>query len=249
MRLALVGALWALVLTPPMESVWVYDPPDTDWPGMRWVPRTFGPTLESWGALSFGRPDLGPYEVYGKGFFVVYLAMMPLTLAVHRRYVASGGEARLERWTWRALWWGLLCAALGDFISYWGMSAPGTVGTVLWSNGFAIEVLAILLLLLPGMTGYAVGLLVWPHLPWWSGLMLLTWIPVSVLILVYVSEYVPNAVVAPLAIIWALIGLWMAGSARSVRPLLTEPNRDTRQQRPSSPLARRHRESASTDPR
>ncbi len=212
-RLALAGALWALILTPPMESVWAYDPSGTDWAGMHWVPRTFGPTLESWGVLSVTSSGLDPYAVYGKGFFLVYLAMTPLALAVHRRYLASGGDGRIERWTWRALWWGLLLAALGDVASYWGVSLPGSVGMALWSNGFALETMAAALLLLPGVTGYALGLLVWPHLPRWSGLILLTWIPSSALTLLYVSAYVPNAVIAPLALLWALVGLRMPGSA------------------------------------
>ena len=213
-RLALAGALWALALTPPMESVWAYDPSGTDWAGMHWVPRTFGPTLESWGALSVTSSGLDPYALYGKGFFLVYLAMLPLALAIHRRYVASGGAGRLERWTWRALWWGLLLAALGDAASYWGLSLPGSVGRALWGNGFALETIATALLLLPGVTGYAWGLLVWPHLPRWSGLILLTWIPAAALTLLYLSAYLPNAVIAPLALSWALVGLRMTCSAK-----------------------------------
>ena len=83
---AIAGGVIGLVLTPPMASIWAYDPPSTPWASMHWVERTFGPTLESWGALSFGWSGHGPYEVYGKGFFLVYAAMAPIVRLVHQRY-------------------------------------------------------------------------------------------------------------------------------------------------------------------
>ena len=58
---SIAGAVVGVVVTPFMASVWEYDY------GVVWstteglVTRVFGPTLESWGALSFGSDGL-PYE-------------------------------------------------------------------------------------------------------------------------------------------------------------------------------------------
>ncbi len=219
-RCAVLGALLGLVLTPPMAAVWAYDPPDTDWASSRWVTRTFGPTLESSGALSFGRAEFGPYEVYGKGFFLVYLAMVPVVRVVHTRYVASGRNSKWEKWTWRMLWWGLLLAAAGDFATYWGVSVGGRAGQVLWSNGFGVEILANVFLLIPGTTLFAAGAVTRRQLPWWAGLLLLAWIPMCAVILVHVTAYVPNAVIVPLSLIWALVGVWLIAHDGGPSPAL-----------------------------
>lgn len=79
-------------------ATWAYDPPSTSWGSMPWVERTFGPSLESWGALSFGESAIDPYEIYGKGFFLVYAAMAPIVRLVHRRYGARGGTSQ---WAFR----------------------------------------------------------------------------------------------------------------------------------------------------
>ena len=145
--IAIAGGVIGLVLTPPMASIWAYDPPSTQWESMHWVERTFGPTLESWGALSFGWSEHGAYEVYGKGFFLVYAAMAPIMRLVHQRYRAQGGTSRWELRTWQVMWWSLLVCAAADFASYWGISVPGPLGEVLWGGAFSMELVASLVLL------------------------------------------------------------------------------------------------------
>jgi hypothetical protein len=204
---AIAGALLGLALTPPMAAVWAYDPPLTRWETTTWVERTFGPTLASSGALSFGRSDLGPYEVYGKGFFLVYLAMVPIVRLVHERYRASGGTSTWELWTWRVMYSALLVAAVGDFLSYWGVSLPGPIGETLWGGGFGIELLASAVLLL-STTLYGVLSLRLRVVPIGAAILLIAVIPVAMLTLGNVVAYVPNGYAVPLSLAWATIGIW-----------------------------------------
>ncbi len=67
---------WWLV-TPFMESIWVYEE-GVIWADMALLTRLFGPTLESAGLLTFGGENV-PYQVFGKGFVLVYL-MAPKAL-------------------------------------------------------------------------------------------------------------------------------------------------------------------------
>ena len=63
---SIASAVVGVLVTPFMASVWESD--DVVWSTTEGlVTRVFGPTLESWGALTFGSGDL-PYEVYGKFF-------------------------------------------------------------------------------------------------------------------------------------------------------------------------------------
>lgn len=204
---AIAGAALGLLLTPPMAAVWTYDPPFTPWATMTWVERTFGPTLESWGALSFGRAELGPYEVYGKGFFLVYLAIVPIVRLTHERYLRRGAS-RWERWTWRFMWASLLVAAAGDFASYWGVSVPGPAGEALWSGGFGVELIAAAMLLV-STTVYGIVSRRLRILPVWASIMLIAVIPLAILMLGNVVAYIPNGYAVPLSITWAAVGVWL----------------------------------------
>lgn len=204
---AIAGAALGLLLTPLMAAVWSYDRRFTPWATMTWVERTFGPTLESWGALSFGRSELGPYEVYGKGFFLVYLAMVPIVRLIHERFL-RGRSSRWELWTWRLMWASLLVAAAGDFASYWGVSVPGPVGASLWGGGFGVELLAAAVLLV-STTIYGIVSLRLRILPVWASILLIAVIPLAILTLGNVVAYIPNGFAVPLSIIWALIGVWL----------------------------------------
>ena len=204
---AIAGAALGLLLTPPMAAVWAYEGRFTPWATMAWVERTFGPTLASWGALSFGRSELGPYEVYGKGFFLVYLAMVPIVRLMHQRFL-RGGSSRWELWTWRFMWASVLAAAAGDFASYWGVSLPGPVGDSLWIGGFGVELLAAAVLLV-STTAYGIVSLRLRILPVWASILLIALIPLAILTLGNVVAYIPNGFAVPLSITWALIGVWL----------------------------------------
>ncbi len=222
---ALAGFVVALALTPPMAAIWAYDPPSTEWASMPWVERTFGPTLEGWGALTFQWGQLDPYQVYGKGFFLVYLAMMPLLLHVHDRYRSGGGASRWELRTWRVMWLSLCANAVGDFVSYWGVSVPGPVGEVLWGGGFFIELLASAALL-ASTTLYG-GLSLRVHiLPMWTSLALVAVIPSALVMLAVVVEYIPNGYALPLSFAWAAYGVTLLVSPGS--PLAPTPRHPDR---------------------
>ena len=180
---------------------------------MTWVERTFGPGLESAGALSFGRADLGPYEFYGKGFFLVYLGMVPITWLVHQRFRKAGGHSRWELWTWRVMWVSLVVAAVGDFASYWGVSLPGAVGEGLWSGGFGVEMLATAALLV-STTLYGALSLKLRIAPVWASILLIAVIPLAAVTLGNVVAYIPNGYAVPLSLVWAAISVWLVLQAQ-----------------------------------
>ena len=103
---SIASAVVGVLVTPFMASVWESD--GVLWSTTSTVTRIFGPTLESWGALSFGSGDL-PYEVYGKFFVFVYLLMLPIVRYVHVLQSTSATSA-WERRTWRVLWIALIVA-------------------------------------------------------------------------------------------------------------------------------------------
>ena len=176
---AIAGALIGIALTPFMAAVWVYDPPvNYWWANGSWVLRTFGPTLESAGALTvgFGIFENGSYEVYGKGFFLVYLGMVPIVKLVHGLNAGSDKAGRLEKWSWRVMYVALLVAALGDFTSYWGISLPGSLGETLWVAGFGVEILAFLVMIV-ATTVYGVVSLRLRVIPIWASALLIATIP------------------------------------------------------------------------
>ena len=52
-RASVAGASIGLAITPFMTAVWAYDP-GVVWDDLSLLVNVVGPTLESWGALSFG---------------------------------------------------------------------------------------------------------------------------------------------------------------------------------------------------
>ena len=211
-----------IAVTPFMAAVWAYEP-GVVWDDMSLLGKTVGPTLESWGVLSFGAAktfaadggiltDGTAYEVYGKAFFLVYLLMLPVVRYVHgltKEQSGSKWEARF----WQVMWVGLIVAGVGDAVSYWGISLPDPVGHSLWGGGFLVEILA-MLVVMGATTAYGIVGLRLRVLPLWSSLLLTAFVPIAVLTLATVTAYVPNAVVVPLSIIWAAIGVWVLTTER-----------------------------------
>lgn len=135
---AVVGAVFGLALTPFMAAVAVFTE-DIVWSDFGTpVERFFGPLLEDASAITFGEPGLA-YDVYGKAFFVVYLLMLPIIRLVHREYRTAGGSSRIELWRWRIVHAALLAGGVGDFISYWTLSIPESIGETAATFGFLVE--------------------------------------------------------------------------------------------------------------
>lgn len=203
---AFAAAALGVALTPVMATVAVVHP-DIVWSDLTVVERTFGPLLESTGALTFGAGDVA-YRVYGKAFFLVYLLMLPIVRLVHRAYREAGGTRRGELWSWRAMYAALLVALVGDVIAYWALSIPGANGDGIAGAGFAIEVAAMVTLLVATAV-YAVVAGRYRVLPRWGGWLFVATVPVAWLSGIYVVSYFPNAFVVPLSVGWAAIGIWL----------------------------------------
>ena len=209
---AIAGAVIGVAITPFMASVWLG--PSVFWDNTPLLTRLVGPTLESWGALSFGTEST-PYEVYGKTFFLVYLLMLPIVRYVHLLQEKSS-PSKWERKTWRILWIALIAATIGDGVSYWGISVPEPVGEFLWGGGFMVEILA-MLVVLGSTTLYGIISMRIRVIPIWVSALLTAIVPIGVGTVISVTDYVPNAVVVPMSIVWALLGGWVL--TRHVEPL------------------------------
>lgn len=217
---AIAGAAIGIAITPFMASVWVYQP-FVFWDNTSLLTRAVGPTLESWGALSFGSENT-PYEVYGKTFVFVYLLMLPIVRYVH----VLQSDSPLPKWerrAWRILWIALITATVGDGVSYWGISLPEPVGEFLWGGGFLIETLAMLVVLV-STTVYGIISIRIRVIPLWASVLLTAIIPVGVVTLANVTDYIPNAIVAPMSIIWAMLGVWVLTHHAEQPTLASEPS-------------------------
>ena len=220
--MAIVGAIVGIAVTPFMAAVWAFEP-GVVWDELSLLERTVGPTLESWGALSFGAgrvtaadgtilSEATPYEVYGKAFFLVYLLMLPIVRYVHGLH-GMRTQSKWEARTWRVLWVSLIVAGVGDAVSYWGISLPDPTGHALWGGGFLVEILA-MLVVLGATTVYGVVGLRLRVLPLWASVLLSAVVPIGVMTVATVTAYVPNAVVVPISIIWAAIAIWVLATER-----------------------------------
>lgn len=209
---SIAGAVVGVLITPFMASVWEYDSFVVWSTTEGLVTRVFGPTLESWGALSFGSGDL-PYEVYGKFFVFVYLLMLPIVRHAHVLQSASASST-WERRTWRILWMSLIVATVGDAMSYWGVSLPEPVGGFLLGLGFMIESLTLLVVLV-ATTIYGIVSIRIRVIPLWAAVALTAIIPILWFSLAGLTWYIPNGVVVPMSVIWAAIGVWVLATDRN----------------------------------
>jgi hypothetical protein len=147
--------------------------------------------------------------------------MLPVVRYVHRLHT---GEARSKREarTWGVMWVALIVAGVGDAVSYWGISLPDPIGHSLWGGGFLVEILA-WLVVWGATTAYGIMGIRLRVLPLWASVLLMAIVPIGVLTLATVTTYVPNAVVVPLSIIWAAIGVWVLAAERRQRSILQSP--------------------------
>jgi hypothetical protein len=205
------GFAWCVLITPFMSAVWAYSGGES-WANAPLIERTFGPPLERSGWLEFGPNDL-PYEVFGKGFFLVYWAMLPVVRLVRDRSAVASDHA-VTRVFAKVLYQALWVALVADFVSYWGVSVPGSFGETLWGAGFMIEMLALVALMVStaiyGVAAARAGYLAWPM----GALMFGSVIAVAPSLL-FITGYIPNGVVLPLSAAWAVLAVWMYVDADS----------------------------------
>jgi hypothetical protein len=222
---AIVGALLGFALTPFMATAWVFSP-SIVWADLGTpFERFFGPLLEGSGALTFGE-DGAAYRLYGKGFFMVYLLLVPIVRLVHHAYRNAGGTSRVELRSWWVMYAALLAALVGDFVAYWALSIPGGGGDFGATVGFLIEFNAVLLLLLSAGV-YGVVAARFKVLPRWGAWLLILIVPVSWATGTFVVAYFPNSWTVPFSIGWGAIALWLlAGTptrSDGVWPLPIDP--------------------------
>jgi hypothetical protein len=224
---AVCGFLWCATLTPLMAAVWLHGGGEA-WDSGTLIERTFGPVLEARGLLTFGEGDL-PYEVFGKGFFLVYLLMLPAVLAVPGRLGHRGGldVVRVSAW---AICGAVVAALMGDFASYWGVSLTGRLGELLWGGGFLLEMLALVVLMV-GMVVYGVAAARAGRVSRAVGALLSGAVIAVVPTVVFVTDYVPNGIVLPLSLAWAICAVIMlapgqssSGVSKGKRPVSGEAN-------------------------
>jgi hypothetical protein len=200
------------VLTPFMASVWAYGDGGS-WANDTLIERTVGPSLEAWGLLSFGHRGL-PYEVFGKGFFLVYLLMLP-ALDAARAPLGHRERHTVVRLSAQGMYAALWGALVGDFASYWGVSIPGPLGEVLWGGGYMVEMVALLVFLV-AMAVYGVAAARAGHMTWTVGALLSGAVIAVIPTVVFVTNYFPNGVVLPLSGAWAL---WAVSVGRNTFPV------------------------------
>lgn len=151
--------------------------------------------------------------------------MLPVVWFVHALYRRSG-TSTWENRIWWVLWPALATAALGDAMSYWGVSLPGPAGRSLWGAGFGLVLLALLVALI-ATTAYAAISLRVLVVPRWAALLLLATVPMGRATIASITTYVPNASVAPMSLAWAAVGLWLLVTRPQVRAPLVVPGNDS----------------------
>ena len=202
--IAIFGAVVGLLLTPFMDTVWVYEP-GIDWLQEPFIARTFGPSLESSGLLTFGAEGL-PYEVFGKGFVLVYLLMIPVIRGVRPAAHRSALMSPIATSSWSWLHWAVWIGACANIASYWGSSVPGVIGEGLFAVGTQIELLAVVTILGSTVVFCFSALRVRFITRGIAAVSLLA-IGVTIPVNMYLTSYLPNSIVVPLSVGWAVIGL------------------------------------------
>jgi hypothetical protein len=191
---ALLGAAWCLVLSPIQSA--------DSHPGMLAskpaIVVVFAPLVDvgEWVYEAIGRWLGTPYEFWGRLFAPVYLATAA-GLVVLRRVIERPGLVRAATIAIGAL----VVGAIVDAGAYWSHGTP--LQPILWSGGFAVELLALGVVLL-AEAALGIGLLRGRHWPEGGVLLLgLAAVPLTMMLV----DYMPHGAMLALAFSAAVVGV------------------------------------------
>jgi hypothetical protein len=191
---AVLGAVLCLFLTPIQSYIWN----DVQTPG--WL-LTAQPLLDR----VVGSAPIDPYEFFGRFFFLVYLAMLPVCIGVHGQHRHTAG--RLERLGFWLTVGGLVVATVGDIGAYWGGLGQDASGfTQVQKTAYGVEGSGLLLILIGAVT-LGIGTLKARVVSRWAAWLLTLAMPLGVPVALVVM-YVPHGLVLPYSVTWSLIG-WL----------------------------------------
>ena len=110
-----------------------------------------------------------------------------------------------------AIWLAMVC----DFVGYWGKSAPGGVGDILWHAGGSVEILTVMLLMVITLVFAVSSLIAKATSPWVSVVMVLAIVAI-VPVNLFITDYWPNSFVVPISIGSAAIAIRRLAMQRQV---------------------------------
>lgn len=190
---AVIGAVTALVLTPPFATAYFVAYPGNTLPFWYDDARPLLTRL-----LAFDSSEV-VYATYGRIYNLVYLLFMPAAVVTHRAHASSA--SRLESAGHGLLMTGLVVTAIGVAGDYWGDGI-----------GFAVEVLGLVVMVV-GVTVWGLALARARVVPAsWAWLMLLCG-PAAIASTAIVG-HLPSGPTTAFALVWLLVGLSMV-SGRS----------------------------------
>ncbi len=161
------------------------------------------------------------YLIYGKGYFLVYLGCLAGLMGLNAQRKRSSGRPKTERLGIGVTFAGLAISLVGDILAYWGDIFGGELVaggefTAVQADGFIIEMLGLLLLLVGsvilGVTYLRANVL--PRLLAW---LLILAGPGGVLLS---ALHAPSGTMLLFCVVWVVLGyaLWSGRSAAAEHP-------------------------------
>ena len=201
---ALLGGLLCVVLTPIQASIFsgAEAPP---------LVLAAGPLLDLANRThaTLGPPlGLDEYYLYGRMFFLVYLAVIAGFIGLHA--LQSRGVPRERLW-FRVVLGGLSLALIGDVLAYWGGSGDISESPV-QGLGFTFEMLAFLVVLI-GSVFYGRITLRGHIVPNWAAWLIIVAGPAAIPV-VFLTNYIPHGAVLPLSLAMAVVGYFLLTRGR-----------------------------------
>lgn len=204
------AALLCWLLSPMMVTIGLCHGVCGSWMRLSLFARLVAPYLTDWGLLA-ADPDV-LYFAYGRWFCLVYVGLAIGVLGLHSLNTHSAPPPdRLTRYGFRLLFGATLCAAFGDFLGY----GIGVFSTWAWRNGFGIEVISWIGMLI-GSLLYGAAILRVGRLPRWVGWLVIVaglLLPLSFAIPELVG-YAPNAQIMPYSLVWLVLGIFQIRAQR-----------------------------------